>query len=124
MGSSESGYRREKRVEYHFMVRIRPVRPSGAAVWDVSTVRNISKTGVMFYSSNYYDYNADVEVRIKNPIISEEIICFGRAVRCELLKDIKNIYSVAVEITAMNPEGKEAYDKTVKLFMDRSERPK
>jgi len=124
MGDDKGDYRREKRVEYHFMVRIRPVRPSGAAVWDVSTIRNISKTGVLFYSSNYYDHNADLEVRIKNPITPEEIICLGKAVRCELLKDMKNIYSVAVEITEINPEGVEAYDKTIKLFMDRSGRPK
>jgi hypothetical protein len=76
----------------------------------------------LFYSSNYYDYNADVEVRIKNPIIPEEIICLCKVVRCELLKDMKNIYRVAVEITAMGPEDREAYDKTIKLFLDRSER--
>jgi hypothetical protein len=122
VGSGEGDHRGEKRIEYHFTVRIRPVRLSGAAAWDVSTIRNISKTGVLFYSSNYYDYNADVEVRIKNPIIPEEIICLCKVVRCELLKDMKNIYRVAVEITAMGPEDREAYDKTIKLFLDRSER--
>lgn len=131
MGSGEE-YRGERRIEYHFIIRVKPVKPSGAAagavsdkvVWDVSTVRNISKTGVLFRSSKYYDYNADVEVRIKNPIVSEEIICFGRVARCELLGSIKNVYDVAVEITSMDPKNKEIYDKTVRLFIDRSERPK
>ncbi|MCX5667388.1 MAG: PilZ domain-containing protein [Candidatus Omnitrophica bacterium] len=124
MGGSESDHRGEKRIEYHFIVRIRLVKPSGAAAWDVSTIRNISKTGLLFYSSNYYDHNADVEARIKNPIIPEEIICLCKVVRCELLKNMKDIYSVAVEITEMAPESREAYDKTIKLFMDRTEHPK
>lgn len=124
MGSGEGDYRKERRVEYHFVIRIRPVKPSGAAIWDVSIIRNISRTGVLFYSSNYYDYNADLEIRIKNPIVSEEIICFGRVTRCEPLKDVKDIYSLAVEITTMDPEDRKVYDKTIKLFMDRSERPK
>ncbi|MDO8536025.1 MAG: PilZ domain-containing protein [Candidatus Omnitrophota bacterium] len=118
------GYRAEKRIEYHFIVRIKPVGLSGTALWDMSTIRNISKTGVLFRSSNYYVYNADVEVRIKNPIVPEEIVCFGKVVRCELVKNVKNIYDVAIEITVMDSKNKEVYDKTIRLFMDKSERPK
>ena len=124
MGSNESGYRAGKRVEYHFLVRIKPVRSSAAAAWDVSTIRNISKTGILFYSSNRYERGTDVEVRITNPIIAEEIICLGQVARCEPQKDMKDIYGVAVEITGMDPESREVYDQTVKLFIEKAERPK
>ncbi len=124
MGNGAGDHRGGKRVEYHFMIRVRPVSSSGATAWDLSTIRNISKTGLLFYSSNRYEQNADVEVRIRNPIIPEEIICLGKVARCEALKDMKDIYSVAVEIAEMSPQDREVYDKTIKLFMDRSERPK
>ena len=124
MGKDESDHRGGKRIEYHFIVRISPVGPGVPAAWDISTIRNISKTGVLFYSSKYYDYNSDVEVRIKNPIIPEEIVCLCKVARCELLKDMKNIYSVAVKITGMDQANREVYDKTLKLFIDRSERPR
>jgi hypothetical protein len=122
MISGEDNDRREKRVEHHFVIRIRLVRPSGRVVWDVSTIRNMSKTGMLFYSSNHYNLNDDLEMRVKNPVIPEEIECTVKVMRCEPLKDMRDIYSVAVEIVDMNPNNREAYDSTIKLFLERSER--
>lgn len=120
MDKSDSNHRRGKRVEYHFILRARQIGASGPkGAWDVSTVRNLSATGVLFYSSNYYVYDSEVEIKIKNPLIVEEIACRGKIVRCALVENMKDVYSVAVTITEMDRASKEIFDKTIRLFTNK-----
>ncbi len=122
MESSEDNHRHEKRVGYHFVLRARPLNPATPkAAWDVSTVRNISKTGVLFYSSNKYTPGADIEIKITNPLILEEITCAGIVVRCDPVEKMENIYSVAVEIRKVDEISREVFDKTIDFFIKRKQ---
>lgn len=116
MKSDEGEHRREKRIDYHFVLRARPLGSSQQTPWDMSTVRNISKTGVLFYSSAYYDYGSEIELRIMNPMLLKEIVCVGKIVRCSLLDNIQNMYSIAVRFIKVDEEGQDALDKTIKFL--------
>jgi len=117
MENPESNHRHDKRVEYHFILRARRITQARDAKWDVSTARNISKTGVLFYSADYYDYGTNLEIRIMNPVVVGEISFLGSVVRCEQLGNKHGIYSVAVQITDIDEFSRSTLDKAVEFFM-------
>jgi|GEM_PF-4784766 len=120
MDMNESNRRYAKRVKYDFTVRFRSVGSPGSAAWNISILRDISTAGVLFYSLDYYDCDMPLELRIKSPFISEEMICFGNVMRCEQLKNKKGVFAVGVKIAEISPEYRSVYNKTVAYFLDKS----
>lgn len=117
MAEEQEHHRHEKRIEQHFVLR---ARLADTVIWDVSTVRNISKTGVLFYSSRNYAHGSDLEIRIMNPLLGKEVTCFGKVVRCEPLAKMSDLYSVGIEITNIDDMYIEAFYKTIEYFISKN----
>lgn len=125
MENPEGEQRRARRVAHHYMLRVRqvdPPDPSGG--WDTSTVRNISETGVFFYASRNYAAGSKLEIRMTLPIAQENCTCWGIVVRCLPSKEIKNIYEVAVYLTDIEEESREAFYENIRFFIKRGEEKK
>ena len=107
------------RVPNHHTLRVRQTAPSAKSKWDVSTIRNISETGLLFYSSGNYEPGSEVEIRMMNPVLLEEIACSAKVVRCFPLAKMAGMYGVALEFADMKESDKEALKKTIEIFLKR-----
>lgn len=121
MREDDNTKRFANRIPDHHTIRVKKVS-SVDAKWDVSTIRNISRTGVLFYSSSSYEPGSEVKIRIMNPIIVGEIDCYAKVVRCYPLTEVKGMYGVALEFAQMQPEDKEAMEKTIELFIQKKKK--
>ena len=117
METPGSGQRGAARVAHHYMLRVRQVDPQGD--WDIFTVRNISKTGILFSSSHDYALGSKLEIRITVPFLQENCTCRGLVVRCLPSKEVKNIYEVAVDISDMEEDSRKAFYENLKFFITR-----
>ena len=117
----EKEYRKESRVPDHHPLRVKKIKSSSDDKWDVSTIRNMSKAGLLFYSYYTYETGSECEVRIMNPVLLKEISCEARVVRCIPVERMKNIYAIALEFTKIEPSSKEAFDKTIEFYLHKKD---
>src|SRR3989338_11518289 len=122
MENTESNKRRENRVPDHHIVRVRPIPPSPKDKWDACIIKNASKTGILFYSSVYYEPGSRVEIKISNPILPEDIACHAVVARCFALAEMEAMYGVALEFMDMCLSDKEAFEKTIELFLKKKKK--
>ena len=118
----DSRKRESKRVTDHHIIRVKRTAPSAESKWDVCIIKNISNTGALFYSSNYYEVGSEVQIGIFNPILLAEINCSAKIVRCLPLVEMKGMYSVALEFQEMTPSDKEALNKLIDLFLKKKKK--
>jgi hypothetical protein len=118
--------RRARRIAHRFILYTRhanPLKPEGD--WSVATVINISKTGILFYSSSDYKLGSKLEIRLTIPS-QAKCMCQGTVIRLLPSKRMNNIYEAAVDLSDMDEESKKALDETLSFFIqkeDNRERP-
>jgi hypothetical protein len=118
MENPELNKRRGDRVEHHIFIRARQIKPPDPyAAWDVYTVKNLSATGLLFYSKRLYNTGSELDIRIMNPYVADESVCHGAVVRCEPLEHLKSHFGVAVHFTKINEPSRLALDKTIEFFL-------
>lgn len=124
MADTGSDKRRGGRISYHQIIRVRQITPSGKKTWDVCTIKNASKTGILFYSSLNYETSSKVEVKISNPTLPREIACHATVARCFPLAEINNMHmrGVALEFVDMSPQDKEAFESMIELFLKKKKK--
>jgi len=122
METPGSGQRGAERVTHHYMLRVRQVDPPSD--WDIFTVKNISKTGILFSSPHDYTLGSKLEIRITLPFFKKNCTCLGIVVRCLPSNEVKNIYEVAVDISDMEEESKKAFYENIKFFITKEEKKK
>lgn len=127
MGDTEvsgSGQRRAKRIVHHYIVRARQIKPPAPADdWEISTVRDISTVGIMFYSSHRYELGSELEIRVKQALLPhEEARCWGIVVRCAPAPNLRDVYEVAANFTKIDEETKGALYKSIDFFVQKAER--
>ncbi len=116
----ESNQRRDDRIKHQIYVRARQVKPfDPKAAWDVYTVKNISKNGLLFYSNQAYPAGTELEIRIMNPYIADESICWGSVVRSTPLERMKGYFGIALELVKIDGPTRKALDKTIEFFLDK-----
>lgn len=124
MDTPGSEKKRAKRIAHHFILYARqanPLEPTGD--WDVSTITNISKTGVFFHSFHNYKLGSKLEIRLILSV-QKKCMCWGIVVRCLPSKRIKNTYEVAVALSDIEEESKKAFDETLEFFIQKEEEKK
>jgi len=122
---SPSNKRRGERVAHHFIIRVQQIFPGTSSdYWDLSTIRNISDAGVLFYSADHYKAGTEVIIRMKNPLDTEvkEVSCHGVVVRCTSSQDIKRIFEVAVDFTKIPEESKKTIYQIVHYFLKKEKK--
>lgn len=106
--------RRYARVEHHYIIRFKETNSSQDR--DVSSVRNISKSGILFYSSSAFKPGSELEIYMKVPPLQKESIFWGTVVRCRPSQRIKDSYEVAVNISKIDEATRGTFDKAIKFF--------
>ena len=123
METPRSEQRRAKRIVHHFILHTRQadlLDPTGD--WDISTIRNISKTGILFYSSRNYKLGSKLEIRL--PIAAQKkCTIWGIVVRSLPSNTIKNTYEVAVNLSDIEEENRKVFYTTIG-FLIRKEKEK
>lgn len=120
METPEDEHRRAPRISHHYVLRARQVdSPDAPGEWEISTVRNISETGVLFHSSRDYTLGSKLEIKMTLPIAQENCTIWGTVVRCLSEKDVKDIYEVAISISDIEDCSKEAFCENIKFFEKR-----
>lgn len=120
METPENEHRRAPRIAHHYMLRARLIdSPDKPGEWDISTVRNISETGILFHSSRDYALGSKLEIRMILPGAQENCTCWGTVVRCLPDRGAKNIYDVAVSISDIEESSKDSFCETIKFFENR-----
>jgi len=117
-----SDKRRATRIKRHFLLKIRQTNPPTISQnWDITTARNISKAGILFFSSNHYDIGAELEVSVTNPVRWKDgqSRFHGIVNRCQPVKSMENMYEVAVDLTRVEEEGKKYFDEAIDYFLQR-----
>lgn len=113
--------RRSRRIARHFILYARPVDlPKPTDNWDVSTVRNISKTGILFNSPHDYKLASKLEIKLIVPN-QKKCACSGVVVRCLPLRRAKNIYEIATDLLNIEEESKKALYETIDFFIQRED---
>jgi len=106
--------RRYTRIEHHYIIRFKETNSSGDR--DVSSVRNISKSGILFYSSSPFEPGSELEIYMKVPPLPKESVFWGKVVRCSPSQRIKGSYEVAVDISKIDEATRGTFDKAIKFF--------
>ena len=89
--------RRAKRITHHYVIRFRQIKPPIASEhWDLTTVKDISKTGISFYASHHYELGVELEIKMKNPLLQKETTCWVTVVRCHSSELKKGFYEAAM----------------------------
>ncbi len=119
MESQKNNDRRAERIDHHYNLRFRRVAPVLEKDWDMSTVRNISKTGMMFYSSKKYVQGDELEILIQNPLSDDDIQCFGIVIRSGTtpLETMKDVNEVAVTITKIDESKTNDFNRSMDFFI-------
>jgi len=122
--SKEMEKRRDARVAHHYIMRFKKTGPSSILdeSWESTTVRNISKTGIYFYSASTHETAEELEIRIKNPLFPKDSVCWVRVVRCRPLEHMKGTFGVAVHIYKIDDETKEYFNKTIEFYIRKERR--
>ena len=109
--------RRAMRVTHSYVIRFRQVRsPVASEGWDTSTVKNVSKTGICFYASHNYRPDAELEIRMSNPVSQQESKCWVTVIRSRRSEKRKNLHEIAASINKVE-EPRKAFNKTIEFFI-------
>ena len=121
--SSDNPNRKGKRVHHHFFIRFRETYPNSSDSWDMSTVRNISKTGVLFNASRSHNAGSILELKLRDPLLNEESSLQIKVLRCKPA-GIENMNEIAATIMGIDEKTREAFEKTIDLFVKQEEEKK
>ena len=110
--------RRHDRIERPCIIRFRQTKPEVSPVqWDVTTVRDMSKTGILFYSSRYFEPGSELEINLRAPLLTKKSIFWVTVVRCKPTPQIKDYYEIAVSVSKIDEATRGAFDKTIEFFI-------
>ena len=112
--------RKGKRVDHHFFIRFRETYPGSSDSWDMSTVRNISKTGVLFNASRSHNAGSILELKLRDPLLNEESSLQIKVLRCKPT-GMEKVYEIAATIVGIDEKTREAFEKTIDLFVKQEE---
>ncbi len=118
MQKSPEEKRRHKRIERPCIIRFGQIKPRILPVeWDVTTVRDMSKTGLLFYSSHYFELGSELEIKLKTPLRMKESTFWATVVRCKPTPEIKGSYEIAVTVSRIDEATRAAFDETIEYFI-------
>lgn len=104
------------RIKHHFLIRYRERKLGSEPRWDISSVINISKSGVLFKASSFHKPGSELELKLRDPLLSLESTLWTKVIRCKPT-EAKGVYEIAAIITRIEEGTREAFDKTIDFFI-------
>lgn len=110
--------RRYKRIEHPYLIRFRQINPEFLPVrWEVTTVRDMSKSGMLFYSPHYYKPGCELEINLRAPLLAKQSTFWALVIRCRPTTEVKDYYEIAVNVSRIDETTRTAFDKTIEFFL-------
>jgi len=113
VGRTGANRRDSVRVPQHYMLNFRPLSSTVKSEWDISSTRNLSKRGVLFYGAKPFFTGTLLEMKIRTPSSAEGQICQARVIRCEPILNQSNLFAIAVNITLFDNHTKAVIHQTI-----------
>ena len=113
--------RKEPRVEPPFVLRFRNIIPLAKHDWEITSIGNISKSGIMFSAFQHHKTFSELEIRLKIPMLKEENVFWGRVVRCSNL-DLDGWYKLGATLSAGDEETRAAFNKMMDSLIEKKNR--
>ncbi len=107
--------RGETRVEHPFIIRFRNVTYPVLLGWDLSQVKNISKSGVLFYASQPHKPGSELELKI--PLLTKESAFGANIVRCRSVES-ESFYELSATLLFREKETRKAFYKTMDVLLE------
>lgn len=115
--------RQHPRISWSFMIRYR-LRDQVSAVWNVSTVKNISLGGCCFFSDTAYKPGDILDIEVQFPMIMEAMKFIGEVKRCDERIEHKSSYGIGIQFKDMDATKQNQFLDTLGFFMNRQLRDK
>jgi len=113
--------RKEPRVKPPLVARFRNITPLAKHGWDITSIKNISKSGIMFNVFQYHKTFSDLELRLKIPMLRDESVFWGRVVRCSNLA-LDGMYKLAATLWSGDEETRAAFNKMMDSLIEKKMR--
>ena len=110
--------RKESRVKLPLVVRFRNITPLAKHGWDITCLKNISKSGIMFNVFQHHKTFSDLELRLKIPMLRDESFFWGRVVRCSNL-DLDGMYKLAATLRSSDEENRAAFNEIMDTLIEK-----
>jgi len=114
MSSSKNENRKDVRFDRSLVIRFRENHMNKTNKWDMTLVRNISKSGIFFNTTSKFKQGTELDIKIHNPVTTRIDDAKGRVVRC--LPDKKNtkiFNKTAVKITEWHSDSKRSFTEFI-----------
>ena len=102
--------RKEPRVEPPFVVRFRNINPLVKHDWEITSIRNISKSGIIFRVFPHHKTFSMLELKLKISMLRKESVFWGRVARCSNM-DLDGWYKLAATLWGGDEETRTAFNK-------------
>ena len=114
MGNLQTNRRGETRVKHPFTIRFRNVTNPVLHGWDLSGVKNISKSGILFNASQPHKPGSKLELKI--PLLTKERGFGANIVRCRSVGS-ESFYELSATLLFREKETRKAFYKTMDSFI-------
>ena len=108
------------RAPCRYSLNFRSVSEGTEARWDVSTIINLNKIGILFYSSRQFSKGTILEFRIHTPYETGTKICRGIVMRCEPMRTRSGIFNIVVDIAMFDSQAKEVLYQVINEYIKNS----
>ena len=112
----QTNRRGETRVEYPFSVRFRNVTCRKLLGWDISGVKNISKSGILFNTSQPHKPGSELE--LKFPILTKESVFLANIARCRSAGS-ESFYELSATLLIREEETKKEFHKIMDSLIEK-----
>ncbi len=109
--------RKAQRINKSFMVQYCPEVAGGNKKWDMTTIKNISETGMCLTANKYFPLGSIMSFLIKIPFKPDEWIDFkGKVVSADQMP-LAGVYALRVEFVFLKEESRELLRQYVAWYL-------
>lgn len=101
--------RDEARVEIPFVIKFRDAIPLFLNRWDISCVKNISKSGILLYVFQHHKGGSQLELKLEIPMLNEESNLWANVIRCRS-RESEGIYELAATLLDSDEETRREFN--------------
>ena len=116
METLQTNRRGETRVDYPFTIRFRNVTYPALHGWDLSGVKNISKSGILFNASQPHKPGSELE--LKFPLLTNEIVFWANIGRCRSVGS-ESFYELSATLLFREEETRKTFHKTMDSLIEK-----
>ncbi|MBF0532434.1 MAG: hypothetical protein HQL23_04975 [Candidatus Omnitrophica bacterium] len=113
----EKDRRSEPRYKVPLMIHFRPILMDGKkGTWDLAPALNISKSGICFHSTRFFELGVILETKIVSPLLAKPTIYICRVHRAVPIAPESLIYQIAIFVRAGDEKALKEYHDLIAWY--------